>query len=186
MFRCRRGTPGDAASLRPPAEIGRLALATACAMTVAALGGPGANAQPQAGMRYELSQVSSADATAHVSFTLTNHVRAPVRVLKWYTPLEGFRGKILRIVCNGQELGYRGPMVKRGTPGPDAYMLLEPGASVQAILRLEDAYRLPPSGECTVEFIRTIEALQTSSTGNYLAPRRITVDGNTLTLRLSR
>ncbi|HVR99286.1 MAG TPA: hypothetical protein VMW27_21880, partial [Thermoanaerobaculia bacterium] len=51
-----------------------------------------------------------------VRFTLTNPGEAPVWVLGWNTPLEGWQGTIFAVSRGGQEIPYQGPMVKRGDP----------------------------------------------------------------------
>lgn len=86
-------------------------------------------------------------------FTLTNHSPETLYVLNWYTPLEGILGEILRVKRDGQAIPYEGPLVMRGDPLPENYVLLEPGASVSAEVDLATVYDFSQAGEYTIEFL---------------------------------
>lgn len=88
-----------------------------------------------------------------VMFTLTNHSAERLYVLTWYTPLEGIFGEIFRVERDGQAIPYEGPLVMRGDPLPENYVLLDPGASASAEVDLATAYDFSQAGEYTIEFI---------------------------------
>jgi peptidyl-Lys metalloendopeptidase len=88
-----------------------------------------------------------------LKFTLTNHSPEGLYVLNWYTPLEGILGEIFRVERDGQAIPYEGPLVMRGDPLPENYVLLEPGASVSAEVDLATAYDFSQEGEYTIEFL---------------------------------
>jgi hypothetical protein len=88
-----------------------------------------------------------------VQFTLTNHSPEGLYVLNWYTPLEGILGEIFRVTRDGQAIAYEGPLVLRGDPLPENYVLLEPGASVSAEVDLAMAYDFSEAGEYTIAFL---------------------------------
>ena len=88
-----------------------------------------------------------------VTFTLTNHSPEKLYVLTWYTPLEGIFGEIFRVEHDGQALPYEGPLVMRGDPLPENYVLLESGASVSADVDLATVYDFSEAGEYTIEFV---------------------------------
>jgi len=88
-----------------------------------------------------------------VTFTLTNHSPGRLYVLTWYMPLEGIFGEIFRVECDGQPIPYEGPLVLRGAPLPEDYVLLDPGASVSADVDLATAYDFSQAGEYTIEFL---------------------------------
>jgi hypothetical protein len=90
-----------------------------------------------------------------LQFTLTNHSPERLYVLTWYTPLEGIFGEIFRVARSGQPIPYEGPLVMRGDPLPENYVLLEPGASVSAEVDLATAYDFFQAGEYTIEFLST-------------------------------
>jgi hypothetical protein len=82
-----------------------------------------------------------------IRFVLTNPSQAPVWVLKWNTPLEGWRGSIFTVTGpDGTELPYTGPMVKRGDPGRDEYVQIPPGGEVDAVVDLVNVYDLSKPG----------------------------------------
>lgn len=86
-------------------------------------------------------------------FTLTNNSDVDLYILKWYTPLEGIFGEIFRVERDGQAIPYEGPLVMRGDPLPENYVLLEPGASVSAEVDLATVYDFSQAGEYTIEFL---------------------------------
>ena len=43
-----------------------------------------------------------------ITFRIENTGARESWILTWYTPLEGIRGKIFEVVCNGQTLPYEG------------------------------------------------------------------------------
>ena len=88
-----------------------------------------------------------------LQFTLTNHSPERLYVLDWYTPLEGIFGEIFRVARDGQPIAYEGPLVMRGNPLPENYVLLEPGASVSAEVDLATVYDFSQAGEYTIEFL---------------------------------
>jgi hypothetical protein len=55
-------------------------------------------------------------------FRLVNRTDGPLWVLRWNTPVEGWRGTLFTVTFQGIELPYQGPRVKRGDPGPEAYV----------------------------------------------------------------
>lgn len=86
-------------------------------------------------------------------FVLENPSEVDLVVLTWYTPLEGLKGEILRVVHDGEEVPYEGPMVKRGDPVADDYVRLRAGESVSAEVDLSGGYDLSSPGEYEVEFV---------------------------------
>lgn len=82
-----------------------------------------------------------------IRFVLANPSQAPVWVLKWNTPLEGWMGSIFTVAGpGGTELPYTGPMVKRGDPSRDEYVQIPPGGEVDAVVDLANVYDLRQPG----------------------------------------
>jgi peptidyl-Lys metalloendopeptidase len=123
----------------------------ACAPTPAA---PAVDTSP-AGLNATLEAPSSLrnGEAVPVTFTLTNHSPEKLYVLTWYTPLEGILGEIFLVKRDGQAIPYEGPLVMRGDPLPEHYVLLEPGASVSAEVDLATVYNFSQAGEYTIEFL---------------------------------
>ena len=87
-----------------------------------------------------------------INFTLENLSMEHVWVLTSYTPFEGIKGKIFQVTCDGKEIPYEGIMMKRDQPTINDYMHIDPKGSVSAKTDLSNAYALPTSKECKVEF----------------------------------
>lgn len=104
--------------------------------------------------RLEAQPTYRAGGPVEVGFTLSNRANATVRVLRWYTPLEGVRGDIFRVSRAGRRLRYDGPLMKRGDPGPADYVEVPPGKSVTATADLSGAYGIQEPGTYRVAFTR--------------------------------
>jgi len=122
-----------------------------------------------------------------ITFRIENTGARESWILTWYTPLEGIRGKIFEVVCNGQTLPYEGRMVKRGDPAADDYLHLAPGGSATADVDLAEVYTLPPCDECAVSFRGTIRDVVYES---QLLPRPMDrhepaeIPGNSVSFRI--
>lgn len=105
-------------------------------------------------IKYTLSAKSnySLDEPIIINFKLTNFSDRSVWILVWYTPLEGLKGDILDIICDGNKIPYEGRMVKRGDPVSQEYIQLSPGESIAKDIDLSEAYRLSKCGKCMLEF----------------------------------
>ena len=86
-----------------------------------------------------------------VRFQLINRLDKPLSMLRWSTPFEGWRGTILSVSLQGQEIPYRGPMVTRGDPVAGDYMNLRAGESQIIGIDLSQAYDLSKPGLYTVK-----------------------------------
>lgn len=84
-------------------------------------------------------------------FELTNNSDSTLRVLTWNTPLEGWKGTVLRVTREGEELSYQGPMLKRGDPPVEVYVEIPAGGRVDATVDLADVYDVSRPGTYKVE-----------------------------------
>ena len=86
---------------------------------------------------------------------ITNGSGSSLRVLKWNTPLEGWKGTVLRVTRDGRDgeerLAYQGPMLKRGDPQGDAYVEIPAGGKVDATVDLAEVYDVSRPGTYKVE-----------------------------------
>jgi len=105
-------------------------------------------------LKYQLSANDSyvAGTPITINFTLENLLDENLWVLNWYTPLEGMRGEIFQVKCDGKEIPYEGMMVKRGDPDRDSYIHIVPRGSVSEEVDLSSGYNLPISEDCQVDF----------------------------------
>ncbi|MFC2030098.1 META domain-containing protein [Chloroflexota bacterium] len=91
-------------------------------------------------------------AVVEVKFTLTNTSSEGFFVLKWFTPLEGLAGDIYRVRRDGEDLPYRGKLVKRGPPVSEDYVWLDAGGSISAEVDLAEGYDFSQAGQYTLQF----------------------------------
>jgi hypothetical protein len=99
----------------------------------------------------KLSCRLEAQAPSSLRFELTNGSGSPLQVLKWNTPLEGWKGTVLRVSRDGEELPYQGPMLKRGDPQGEAYVEIPAGGKVDATVDLAEVYDVSRPGTYKVE-----------------------------------
>lgn len=86
-------------------------------------------------------------AEVSVQVCVYNQAGSAVRLLKWYTPWEGFFSRLFRVTApDGGELPYLGPMAKRLTPGEDDYISVDPGARLCIRLDLSRAFAFRQPG----------------------------------------
>ena len=92
-------------------------------------------------------------------FDLTNTGDEDLYVLKWHTPLEGLNSDCLTVIRNEKsKVAYDGPMIKRGHPGPEDYVLIPAGATVTADVDVGESYAVSIPGDYRVEL--NIQALE--------------------------
>lgn len=123
-----------------------------------------------------------------IIFKLDNNSNRNLKVLSWHTPLEGIQGKIFKVICDGKELVYEGPMIKRGNPSKDDYIEIESNKSISSQVDLSEAYTIPKSNECLVEFngkiydVAESDDLLPKQSGKF---KSITISGNSITFKVS-
>lgn len=105
-----------------------------------------------------------------IRFTLENTTQAPVQVLRWNTPLEGWKGTIFQVDFQGFDRHYQGPMFKRGEPGREDYVEIPAGKTVSATVDLSEVYDMKDPGPYQV---KVVGGLQDVVTGGEPAPRSL-------------
>ena len=131
---------------------------------------PADSAAPSGPLQCRLEAVPPlvAGGPVEIRFTLENTTDAAVRVLRWNTPLEGWKGTILKVSFQGFDLPYQGPMFKRGEPGREEYVEIPAGKSVSATVDLSQVYEIKDPGPYQV---KVVGGLQDVVTGGEPAPR---------------
>jgi hypothetical protein len=126
----------------------------ACARVTATLTSEGQTPLPEIELEavLQVPDLLHSGESVMLTFTLINHSDTSLYVLKWYTPLEGLMGEIFDIERDGQAIPYEGILATRDTPPPEAYVLLESGASVSAEVDLANAYDFSQAGEYRIGF----------------------------------
>ena len=98
------------------------------------------------------SKVYDSAKPVKLRFDLTNAGDEDLYVLKWYTPLEGLNSDCLKVIRNEKtKVAYDGPMVKRGNPGPDDYVLVPAGGTVSADVNVSESYAVSLPADYRVE-----------------------------------
>jgi len=110
------------------------------------------------------------DEHTNLIFELTNHTKQPVHILKWNTPLEGLRSDCLSVNKNGKKVSYDGLLIKRGQPGPNDFVTLQPGQSTSSKINVGEAYNIASPGKVKVDYKpEKLTVLNEQPTGESLA-----------------
>lgn len=95
----------------------------------------------------------------NIDFKVTNNGTTAVTFLPWQTPLEGrLTAGCLKVIYNGEELPYRGIMVKRRPPTDEDYITLQPGESTSEKVDISDSYDFSRAGKYSIQFIERYES----------------------------
>ena len=98
----------------------------------------------------EIDQAIPAGKPVMLRLTLSNTSGQSAEVLQYFTPFEGILGDIFNIHYGDESLSYRGPLVKRGPPMDEDWLLLESGGVLTAEVDLSNAWDLARPGKYTL------------------------------------
>lgn len=88
-----------------------------------------------------------------LTFSLTNESNEIIQVLKWHTPLEGFKSNMFQVEHHeGKRAVYLGRVYKRGIPTEDDYLTLQPGQTVKMEVDLTEEYDIADAGNYSVRY----------------------------------
>lgn len=87
-----------------------------------------------------------------VHVVITNPNDFPIRILKWFTPLNGMERSLFTVTRNGETVPYIGRMIKRAEPTEADYLTLEAGGSVSNDVDLAQYYALSVSDNYRVTY----------------------------------
>lgn len=118
----------------------------------AAVPAAASNPYPMLECRLSLPKTVALGQPVPLDFALSNPGRKLLWVLAWNTPLEGLRNRFLRVTGPAGEIGYRGPMFKRGEPTAEHYRRVPAGGAIHGEIDLALAYAFDRPGRYTVEF----------------------------------
>ena len=71
-----------------------------------------------------------------VNVTITNNTGHSIKVLKWYTPVDGVEEPLFVVSVDGAPVQYTGAIYKRPEPKDEDYMKLKAGESVSSSVDL--------------------------------------------------
>jgi peptidyl-Lys metalloendopeptidase len=112
-----------------------------------------AGAQPKAEAVVTISAdqnlfAAQQDVLIHV--TISNPTNHTIRVLQWYTPVEGVEEPLFKVSVDGVSVAYTGPIYKRPAATGQDFITLKAGESVTSDVSLGQYYDLSASGAYTV------------------------------------
>jgi peptidyl-Lys metalloendopeptidase len=113
------------------------------------------------------SFVASENVILHV--TITNPLDHAIRILKWFTPIEGVKEPLFVITRDGKPVPYLGMFVKRAAPTEVNYFTLKAGESLIYDVDLATYYDFSVSGNYTVTYnTASMNMYADGSAGNLL------------------
>jgi peptidyl-Lys metalloendopeptidase len=123
-----------------------------------------------------------------IDFTLENLSDHNVWVLTWYTPLEGIKGNIFDVTCDGKPIPYEGIMARRGNPRREDYIQIPSMAAVSATVDLSEAYKIHQCNECKVKFrgrIYDFSNIEGVVPKENIGHNSMNISGNIVSFRIS-
>lgn len=128
-----------------------VALLIALAFIVSSVG-----AAPKDGPTVSLSAAQPefrADQEVVVDVTITNPTRHSVRILKWFTPVDGLEAPLFSVKLDGEPVAYYGAIYKRPAPTGADYLTLKSGDSITYPVNLGQYYDLSANGRYEISFL---------------------------------
>jgi len=106
------------------------------------------------------------DVILHV--TITNPTGHSLRILKWFTPLDGVERSLFTVMRDGERVSYLGKMVKRAAPTDKDYITLRAGESMTTDVDLSEYYALSVSGNYDVKYdVTSIQLYAENEEGRF-------------------
>lgn len=110
-------------------------------------------------------------------FSLKNESEKTIRILKWHTPLEGFKSNMFHVESAGKRAVYLGRVYKRGVPTQDDYITINPGEIVEHKVDFTEAYDIADAGHYSVRYKTGLLQAGTEEPKalmkKYMVPRRV-------------
>ena len=116
------------------------------------------SAAPKDGPTVKLSVAQgdfSSEQDVLVSVTISNPTKHTVRILKWFTPVDGMEEPLFFVLRDGEPVSYIGAIYKRPAATGKDYMSLKAGASITSVVNLAQYYDLSVSGQYEVSYAVT-------------------------------
>lgn len=114
-----------------------------------------AGAAPKDGPAVSLSAAKNEFSQAEevlVTVTISNPSGHSVRVLRWFTPMDGVEEPIFTVKVNNAPVDYTGAVYKRPAPTGSDYITLKSGESSDYVVNLGDYYDLSRTGQYKIHF----------------------------------
>lgn len=113
-----------------------------------------ADTTPPLSAAIEILEVNENDKISiSLKFTLKNESENNIEILKWGTPFEGeFTSDCFDVRYDGEQVPYRGILVKRGAPQPADFIEIAANQEISEIVHLEGGYEIYKAGLYTVQY----------------------------------
>ena len=87
-----------------------------------------------------------------VTVNISNPTNHTVKILKWFTPVDGVEESLFAVMLNGQPVTYTGAIYKRPEVTGKDYIHLKAGESITSVVNLGDYYDITQSGQYEVAY----------------------------------
>jgi peptidyl-Lys metalloendopeptidase len=129
------------------------ALLLAVLLTLVSITGAGAAPKGTAVVTLTVDQTSFTSSESIVIHVLIeNQGKNPVKVLKWYTPVEDVEEPFFAVFRDGESINYVGAHYKRPAPTGNDYVVLKGGESFTSDVDLGAFYDLSATGDYSVTY----------------------------------
>lgn len=122
---------------------------------VALLIAPYVNSAPKDGPTVTLNVAQNEFNSAQdvlISVNISNPTKHTIRVLKWYTPIDGVEDPLFFVLRDGKAVEYIGAIYKRPPITGNDYISLKSGESIERVVNLGDYYDLSVTGKYEVSY----------------------------------
>ena len=115
-----------------------------------------------------------------ITVNISNPTTHTIRILKWFTPINGLEEPIFVVKVNGESVPYTGAIYKRPAATGNDYISLKSGKSVTYTVNLGDFYDLSTSGQYEVSFFAASYHLYNQKGNATFEPDSLTSESITL------
>lgn len=112
-----------------------------------------------------------------VQVTLTNDEKVPVKILKWYTAVDGVEEPLFNVTVDGEERHYLGAHYKRPAPTKNDYIKLKSGESVSYDVELSSIYDMSKTGNYDISYNVSSMQLFAPNPGQEKKLARLGIEG---------
>lgn len=126
-----------------------LLLALLAALLITSLAGAAPKNGAVASLSVDQSDFNSSQDVL-VTVDISNPTGHTVKILKWYTPVEGVQEPLFAVMLNGEPAAYTGAIYKRPAATGQDYITLKAGESITSVVNLGEYYDLSQTGQYDV------------------------------------
>jgi len=119
-----------------------------------------------------------------VEVEITNTSSRTVRMPAWQLPAQFLQANLFTVTRDGREVGYEGPMIKRGLPQAEDFVILRPGQTYRTSVDLSAFYDLTRTGEYTVAFRTPLQHASLSGGEMLIASNGLPMTAQSAPLKL--